>query len=299
VSTAAPAYTAGEEQVLAIEERQPAGLRQLVVDHPRILIGLLLLLVLVFVALLAPWISPHNPLAVNPDDARLSPGAGHVMGTDELGRDVLSRVMWGGRISLPVAFVAVGVGLTVGSLIGLTAGYRAGVTDLLLMRLIDAILAFPALILAIALVAALGPSLRNAMIAIGIVQIPVYARLTRAQVLQLKSLDFVTAARALGASPVRIIARHMLPNLLNPLIVQVSLSAAFAMLAEATLSFLGLSAPPPTPDWGFMINTGQSFLINGNWWMTVGPGAAICVAVFGFNWLGDALRDALDPRLRR
>lgn len=299
MSTAAPAYTAGEEQVVAIEERQPAGLRQLVFDHPRILIGLLLLLVLVFVALLAPWISPHNPLAVNPDDARLSPGAGHVMGTDELGRDVLSRVMWGGRISLPVAFVAVGVGLTVGSLIGLTAGYRAGVTDLLLMRLIDAILAFPALILAIALVAALGPSLRNAMIAIGIVQIPVYARLTRAQVLQLKSLDFVTAARALGASPVRIIARHMLPNLLNPLIVQVSLSAAFAMLAEATLSFLGLSAPPPTPDWGFMINTGQSFLINGDWWMTVGPGAAICVAVFGFNWLGDALRDALDPRLRR
>ena len=299
MSTAAPAYTAGEEQVLAIEERQPAGLRQLVFDHPRILIGLLLLLVLVFVALLAPWISPHNPLAVNPDDARLPPGPGHVMGTDELGRDVLSRVMWGGRISLPVAFVAVGVGLTVGGLIGLTAGYRAGVTDLLLMRLIDAILAFPALILAIALVAALGPSLRNAMIAIGIVQIPVYARLTRAQVLQLKSLDFVTAARALGASPVRIIARHMLPNLLNPLIVQVSLSAAFAMLAEATLSFLGLSAPPPTPDWGFMINTGQSFLINGNWWMTVGPGAAICVAVFGFNWLGDALRDALDPRLRR
>jgi len=236
---------------------------------------------------------------VNPDDARLPPGPGHVMGTDELGRDVLSRVMWGGRISLPVAFVAVGVGLTVGALIGLTAGYRAGVTDLLLMRLVDAILAFPALILAIALVAALGPSLRNAMIAIGIVQIPVYARLTRAQVFQLKALDFVTAARALGASPVWIIVRHMLPNLLNPLIVQVSLSAAFAMLAEATLSFLGLSAPPPTPDWGFMINTGQSFLINGNWWMTVGPGAAICVAVFGFNWLGDALRDALDPRLRR
>lgn len=299
MSTAAPAYTAGEEQGLTIEEQQPAGLRQLVFDHPRILIGLLLLLVLVVVALLAPWISPHNPLSVNPDDARLPPGAGHVMGTDELGRDVLSRVMWGGRISLPVAFVAVGVGLTVGGLMGLTAGYRAGVTDLLLMRLVDAILAFPALILAIALVAALGPSLRNAMIAIGIVQIPVYARLTRAQVLQLKSLDFVTAARALGASPVRIIVRHMLPNLLNPLIVQVSLSAAFAMLAEATLSFLGLSAPPPTPDWGFMINTGQSFLINGNWWMTVGPGAAICVAVFGFNWLGDALRDALDPRLRR
>jgi len=298
VSTAAPSYTASEEQVLSVEERAPRGWRDLVLDHPRILVGLVLLIVLTLVALLAPWIAPHNPIAVDADNARLPPGAGHLFGTDELGRDVLSRVMWGGRISLPVAFVAVGVGLTIGGLIGLAAGYRGRTTDLLLMRFVDAILAFPALILAIALVAALGPSLRNAMIAIGVVQIPVYARLTRAQVLQIKSLDFVTAARALGASPVRIIARHMLPNLLNPLIVQLSLSAAFAMLAEATLSFLGLSAPPPTPDWGFMINTGQSFLVNGDWWMTVGPGAAICLAVFGFNWLGDALRDALDPRLR-
>jgi peptide/nickel transport system permease protein len=298
VSTAAPAYAPPEEQALALEE-QPLGLRRLLLHHPRILVGVALLLLLVLVALLAPWISPHDPLAIDADNARLPPGAGHLLGTDELGRDVLSRVFWGGRISLPVAFVAVGVGLTVGGVTGLAAGYRGGLTDLLLMRLIDAILAFPALVLAIALVAALGPNLRNAMIAIGVVQIPVYARLARAQVLQLKSLDFVTAARALGASPVRIIGRHMLPNLLNPLIVQISLSAAFAMLAEATLSFLGLSAPPPTPDWGFMINTGQSFLVNGNWWLTVGPGAAICVAVFGFNWLGDALRDALDPRLHR
>lgn len=299
MSTAAPAFSAAEELAIPIEQGHPTGLRQLLVDHPRILIGLSLLLLLVVVALLSPWIAPRSPLAVNPDNARLPPGPGHLLGTDELGRDVLSRVMWGGRISLPVAFVAVGVGLTVGGLAGLAAAYRGGATDLLLMRLVDGILAFPALILAIALVAALGPSLKNAMIAIGIVQIPVYARLTRAQVLQLKSLDFVTAARALGASPIRIIARHLLPNLLNPLIVQISLSAASAMLAEATLSFLGLSAPPPTPDWGFMINTGQSFLVNGDWWMTVGPGAAICLAVFGFNWLGDALRDALDPRLRR
>jgi peptide/nickel transport system permease protein len=298
VSTAAPTFGTAEDRVLALEE-QPAGLRRLVLDNPRIMVGLLLLAILVVVAVLAPWISPHDPIAVEADSARLPPGAGHLLGTDELGRDVLSRVFWGGRISLPVAFVAVAVGLAVGGLTGVAAGYRGGITDLLLMRLVDAILAFPALILAIALVAALGPSLRNAMIAIGVVQIPVYARLTRAQVLQLKSLDFVTAARALGASPARIIGRHMLPNLLNPLIVQVSLSAAFAMLAEATLSFLGLSAPPPTPDWGFMISTGQSFLVNGDWWMTVGPGAAICVAVFGFNWLGDALRDALDPRVQR
>ena len=298
MSTAAPTFTGAEEQSLTVEERRPTGIRQLLLDHPRILVGVVLLGFLALVALLAPWIAPHNPIAVDADNARLPPGTGHLLGTDELGRDVFSRVLWGGRISLPVAFVAVGVGLTVGGLTGLAAGYRGGTADLLLMRLVDALLAFPALILAIALVAALGPSLRNAMIAIGIVQIPVYARLTRAQVLQIKSLDFVTAARALGASPARIIGRHMLPNLLNPLIVQVSLSAAFGMLAEATLSFLGLSAPPPTPDWGFMINTGQSFLVNGDWWMTVGPGAAICLAVFGFNWLGDSLRDALDPRLR-
>jgi peptide/nickel transport system permease protein len=300
VSTAAPpAYRALEDESVPVEESRPTSLRELLRDNPRIVVGVVLLLILVLVAILAPWIAPHDPIAVDADHARLPPGAGHLFGTDELGRDVFSRVMWGGRISLPVAFVAVGVGLIVGGLIGVVAGYRGRTTDLLLMRLVDGILAFPALILAIALVAALGPSLRNAMIAIGIVQIPVYARLTRAQVLQLKSLDFVTAARALGASPLRIVGRHMLPNLLNPLIVQVSLSAASAILAEATLAFLGLSVPPPTPDWGFMINTGRSFLINGDWWMTFGPGLAICIAVFGFNWLGDALRDALDPRVRR
>lgn len=299
MSTAAPAYTSVDELPVALEEQGPPRLRRLLLDHPRIIVGLLLLLLLAVTALVAPWVSPRDPLVVDPDNARLAPGVAHLFGTDELGRDMLSRVIWGGRISLPVGFVAVAVGLTVGGAIGLAAGYRGGAADLLLMRLIDGILAFPALILAIALVAALGPSLKNAMIAIGIVQVPVYARLTRAQVLQLKGLDFITASRALGASAARIIGRHMLPNLLNPLIVQVTLSAAAAMLAEATLSFLGLSAPPPTPDWGFMINTGQRYLINGDWWLTVGPGAAICIAVFGFNWLGDALRDALDPRLRR
>jgi peptide/nickel transport system permease protein len=299
VSTLAPVYPAAEEQPFPVEAQGRPSLRRLLLDHPRIVVGLVILLALALTALLAPWISPHDPLAVAAGDARLPPGAGHVLGTDELGRDLLSRVLWGGRVSLPVAFVAVAVGLGVGGLMGVVAAYRGGSTDLLLMRLVDAILAFPALILAIALVAALGPSLRNAMVAIGIVQVPLYARLTRSQVLQLKSLDFVTAARALGASPARIVGRHLLPNLLNPLIVQVSLSAAAAMLAEATLSFLGLSAPPPAADWGFMISTGQRFLVNGDWWMTAAPGAAICLSVFGFNLLGDALRDALDPRLRR
>jgi peptide/nickel transport system permease protein len=273
------------------------SLRALLRQHPRVLVAASLLLFLALVGLLAPWIAPQDPITTHPDDNLLPPGLGHLLGTDELGRDLLSRVIWGSRVSLPVAFVAVAVGLFVGGTIGLLAGYRGGFTDLLLMRLIDGILAFPALILAIALVAALGPSLRNAMIAIGIVQIPVYARLTRAQVLQLKTQDFVMAARAVGVRPRRIVLRHLLPNLANPLIVQVSLSAAFAILAEAVLAFLGLSIQPPTPDWGFMINTGARFLANDPW-LAIAPGLAICLAVFGFNWLGDALRDALDPRLR-
>ena len=290
-----------EREIIELEpiETAPSGLslQRVIVEHPRVIVAAGLLLLLALVALLAPWISPQDPITTHPDDALLGPGRGHLLGTDELGRDLLSRVIWGSRVSLPVAFVAVAVGLFVGGSMGLTAAYRGGLTDLLLMRVVDAILAFPALILAVAIVAALGPGLRNAMIAIGIVQLPVYARLMRAQILQLKSLDFVTAARALGASPLRLIARHFLPNILNPLIVQISLSAAFAMLQEAILSFLGLGAQPPTPDWGFMINTGARFLAN-DAWLALSPGLAICIAVFGFNWLGDSLRDALDPRLR-
>lgn len=277
---------------------QPTSIRRLLRTYPRVAVASALLLLLVLVALLAPWIALHDPIATDPSNALLGPSVAHPLGTDELGRDLFARVIWGSRVSLPIAFVAVGVGLLVGGTIGLIAAYRGGLTDLLLMRVIDAILAFPALILAVAIVAVLGPGLRNAMIAIGIVQLPVYARLLRAQVLSLKALDFVAAVRALGASPARLIAFHFLPNLLNPLIVQISLSAAAAMLAEATLSFLGLGAQPPTPDWGFMMNTGARFL-NNDPWLALGPGVAISVAVFAFNWLGDALRDALDPRLRQ
>jgi peptide/nickel transport system permease protein len=266
--------------------------------HPRVILAGSLVLLLFLVALLAPFISPHDPIAVNADNGYLPPlSPSHLLGTDELGRDLFSRVLWGARVSLPVAFVAVAVGLFAGGVIGLISGYFGGVFDLLLMRLIDALLAFPALILAIAIVAALGPDLRNAMIAIGIVAIPVYARLVRALVLQLRQMEFVAATRSLGATPMRIILRHLIPNLLNPIIVQVSLSAGFAILAEATLSFLGLGAQVPTPDWGQMINTGATFLANDPW-LAIVPGAAISVTVFSFNLLGDSLRDALDPRLR-
>ena len=273
-------------------------LLELARGHPRVILAGSLVLLLFLIALLAPFISPHDPIAVNADNAYLPPlSPSHLLGTDELGRDLFSRVLWGARVSLPVAFVAVAVGLVAGGVIGLISGYFGGVIDLLLMRLVDALLAFPALILAIAIVAALGPDLRNAMIAIGIVAIPVYARLVRALVLQLKQVEFIAATRSLGATPLRLIVRHMIPNLLNPIIVQVSLSAGFAILAEATLSFLGLGAQVPTPDWGQMINSGATFLANDPW-LAIVPGAAISVTVFSFNLLGDSLRDALDPRLR-
>jgi peptide/nickel transport system permease protein len=273
-------------------------LLELARTHPRVMVAAGFVAVLFLVALLAPFLSPHDPIAVNADDAYLRPlSPGHLLGTDELGRDLFSRMLWGARVSLPVAFVAVAVGLIVGGLIGLASGYAGGVVDLLLMRVVDALLAFPALILAIAIVAALGPGLRNAMIAIGIVAIPAYARLVRAVVLQLKQMEFITATRSLGATPMRLIVRHVIPNLLNPIIVQVSLSAGFAILAEATLSFLGLGAQVPTPDWGQMINSGATFLANDPW-LAIVPGAAISLTVYSFNLLGDSLRDALDPRLR-
>jgi peptide/nickel transport system permease protein len=292
--SAAPVLVATQTPI----DRARIHLLELGRTHPRVVLAGAFVAVLFLVALLAPVISPHDPIAVNADNAYLPPlSPGHLLGTDELGRDLFSRVLWGARVSLPVALVAAAVGLVGGGAIGLISGYFGGIVDLLLMRLIDALLAFPALILAIAIVAALGPNIRNAMIAIGIVAIPVYARLIRALVLQLKRMEFVIATRSVGATPLRIVFRHLIPNLLNPVIVQVSLSAGFAILAEATLSFLGLGAQVPTPDWGQMINSGATFLANDPW-LAIVPGTAISVTVLSFNLLGDSLRDALDPRLR-
>jgi peptide/nickel transport system permease protein len=278
--------------------RGPFALLELAQRNRGVLVGLVFVGALFLIALVSPVISPHDPIATEPDNAYLPPlSPGHVLGTDELGRDQISRVLWGARVSLPVALVAVAVGLVGGGVLGMVSGYAGGLTDLLVMRVVDALLAFPALILAIALVAALGPNLRNAMIAIGIVAIPVYARLVRAVVLQLKEMEFVMATRSLGASPIRLIVRHLIPNLMNPILVQISLSAGFAILAEAVLSFLGLGAQPPTPDWGQMITTGRTFLPNDPW-LAIVPGIAISITVYSFNLLGDSLRDALDPRLR-
>ncbi len=267
--------------------------------NPRILVGGSLVTFLVAMAVFAPWIAPYDPTLVDPQIALEPPGGAHLFGTDDLGRDVLSRVIWGARISLSVGVIAVGIGFTIGVGLGLAAGYLGGAFDLIAMRAIDALLAFPALILAISITAALGPQIQNAMIAIGVVAIPLYTRLTRGQVLSVRERDYVTAARTVGARPLRIVLRHIFPNVTNALVVQATLSIAFAILAEASLSFLGLGAQPPTPTWGGDVNYSQRWLSNLMWWMSVGPGLAIFLAVFAFNFLGDALRDALDPRLRR
>jgi peptide/nickel transport system permease protein/oligopeptide transport system permease protein len=267
--------------------------------NPRMIVGGIIVLGWLFIAAFAPFIAPYDPIKVNVSDSLIPPGAAHWLGTDDLGRDVLSRVMWGARVSLSVGVISVSIGLLVGTSLGLAAGYLGGKFDLFIMRGIDALLAFPALILAIAITSALGPQIQNAMIAIGIVAIPAYARLTRGQVLAVRSRDFIVAARTIGCSPLRIVARHIFPNIMNTLIVQATLSTAFAILAEAALSFLGLGPQPPYPSWGQDINYSQRYLPNLKWWMSVGPGLAIFTAVFGFNYLGDALRDALDPRLRR
>ena len=255
-------------------------------------------LALVIVALFAPAIAPYNPVETHPALAYQPPGAEHLLGTDNLGRDVISRIIWGSRVSLEVGVISVSIGLIVGGALGLLAGYRGGWTDSLVMRFIDALLAFPAILLAIAITSALGAQLQNAMIAIGVVNIPIFARLARGQALQIRATEYVQAARVAGGRGWRIVFRHVLPNIANPLIVQATLTIALAILAEATLSFLGLGTQPPTPSWGFDLNVARGYLVNNFWWMAIGPGTAILLTVMCFNFLGDAVRDALDPRLR-
>src|SRR6266568_2810328 len=251
----------------------------------------------VLLALLAGAIAPYDPLATSWSAVRKAPSAAHYFGTDEIGRDVLARVIWGARASLLAGVISVSISLAIGVPIGLAAGYIGGWLDMLISRLTDAMLACPFLILAIALAAFLGPSLANAMIAIGIAATPIFIRLTRAQVLSIKVEDYIEAARAVGNSHLRIALRHVFPNIVAPLIVQATLAIAAAVIAEASLSFLGLGQQPPAPSWGSMLNSAQRFLVNAPW-MAVWPGLAIFLAVLGFNLVGDGLRDALDPRSR-
>ncbi|MBO0740949.1 MAG: ABC transporter permease [Hyphomicrobiaceae bacterium] len=260
-------------------------------------LGLIIIVMLVAVALLAPLIAPYDPAHQSWTAIRKPPSAQHWFGTDESGRDLFSRVIYGARASLLAGVVSISIALTLGVPVGLLAGYGGRWIDALIGRITDAMLAVPFLILAIALAAFLGPSLNNAMIAIGVTATPIFVRLTRGQVMAVKVEDYVEAARAVGNPPVRIAARHILPNILPALIVQATISIATAIIAEASLSFLGLGQQPPAPSWGSMLNTAQRFLTNAPW-MAVWPGLAIFLAVLSFNILGDGLRDALDPKER-
>ena len=261
------------------------------------MLGLAIMVLLIAAALFAPLIAPFDPAQQSWTAVRKAPSALHWLGTDESGRDVFSRVVWGARASLMAGVVSITIALLFGVPIGLYAGYRGGWPDAIISRITDAMLACPFLILAIALAAFLGPSLTNAMIAIGVTVTPIFVRLTRGQVLAVKVEDYVEAARAVGNSGVRVAVRHILPNIAPALLVQATLSIAAAIIAEASLSFLGLGQQPPAPSWGSMLNTAQRFLTNAPW-MAIWPGLAIFLAVLSFNLLGDGLRDALDPKER-
>jgi len=261
------------------------------------MVGLGVVVFFILLAIFAPQVAPFDPLATSWSAVRKAPSAAHWFGTDEIGRDVLSRVIWGSRASLLAGMVSVSIALVLGVPIGLTAGYVGGWLDALISRMTDAMLACPFLILAIALAAFLGPSLTNAMIAIGISATPIFIRLTRAQTLHVKVEDYVEAARAVGNSQLRIALRHVLPNVVPPLIVQATLAVAAAVIAEAALSFLGLGQQPPAPSWGSMLNTAKNYIDNAPW-MAVWPGLSIFLLVLSFNLLGDGLRDAFDPKSR-
>ncbi len=265
--------------------------------------GLIIITIFVLCALFAPLMAPHDPVENALYDQLIPPvweeggSSRNLLGTDDLGRDILSRLIYGARVSLMVGLVSVGIAVLLGTIFGAIAGYFGGWLDNVIMRVMDIILAFPGILLAIVIVAYLGPGLRNAMIAIGVISIPRFARIVRASVIEEHEKDYVLAARAVGAGNRRIIFNAILPNCLAPIIVQASLGFGSAILDAAGLSFLGLGAQPPIPEWGAMIAMGRSMILRA-WWVMTFPGIAILFGVLGFNLLGDGLRDALDPRLR-
>lgn len=255
----------------------------------------LFLIVLSLGALFAPYVAPYNPLETHLEERLLGPSWHHPFGTDDLGRDIFSRILYGGRVSLSVAAVAVSIAMTVGTFLGVTAAYAGGSLDAIIMRFTDIILAFPGVLLAIGIMAVLGPSTLNVMLAVGIIYIPIFARTVRSRVLMIRDLDFVKAAKAAGMGGGAIVWRHIVPNTLDIVIVQASLAAAFAILAEAALSFLGLGTQPPYPTWGSMLFFARSYMLEAPWW-AIFPGMAIFSTVLSLNILGDGLRDALDPK---
>jgi len=265
--------------------------------NPVGLVGLTLVLLFILLAIAAPLISPFDPIA-QPAKRLLPPAAPYLFGTDEFGRDLLSRIIFGSRISLQVGIISVSIALLVGGTVGLVSGYYLGLVDSLVQRLVDIMFAFPSIILIIAIAGVLGPSITTAMLAIGIVYAPIFARIARGPTLAVMQQQYVEGARAIGASQWRIMLRYVLPNIAAPIIIQATLSFSTAILSEATLSFLGLGTQPPDPSWGTMLSSGRKYMELAPW-VAIFPGIAIALAVLGLNMLGDALRDALDPRLRK
>lgn len=261
------------------------------------LFGFIVLLVYALMAVAAPILAPYDPLQMNPDKMLQTPSSDHILGTDQFGRDILSRVIYGSRISFKVGFISVGISLIAGVIMGVLAGYYGKWVDNLLSRIMDIMFAFPHILLALVIMAILGTSLTNVMIAIGIVYTPIFARIARGAVLSIKNSLYIEAARSIGVDDLTIMLRHILPNILAPIIVQTTLSFGFAIRAEAALSFLGLGVEPDVPSWGIMLNEGKDWLETA-WWVSVFPGLAATLAILSFNVLGDGLRDALDPKLK-
>jgi len=303
IAVSSPVQVELEERkaIFKFEERAPTSLwrdaMRRLLRNKLAVAGMIILGVFLICAFFAPLVSPYDPTAQELTLRRQPPSPTHVFGLDDLGRDILSRIIYGSRLSLRVGVLSVIFAIVIGTLLGAVSGYWGGWADNMIMRLMDIMLAFPALLLAIAIVAILGPGLLNMLIAIGIVSIPNYARLVRAQVLSVKEQDYVLAARAIGVTPIRMLFRSILPNCITPIIVQGTLGIATAILDAAGLSFLGLGAQPPTPEWGAMLGEGRFSLFTAPH-IIVFPGIAIMLTVLGFNLLGDGLRDALDPRLR-
>lgn len=293
-SPRAPAPSGTSEQEL-LPSQTLALLRRLARNKATV-VGAVIILLLVFTATFAPVIAPHDPIEQNVPMRFSQPSSEYLLGTDELGRDILSRIIWGSRLSLLSSITAVSISLTVGVSIGLVSGFYPRI-DHILMRFIDVLIAFPGILLAIAIVSALGPGLLNAMIAVGVQSIPTFARVTRAQVLSIRQMEYITAARATGSGDGRILWRHVLPNAAAPIIIYSTLNLATAILSASILSFLGLGASPPTPDWGSMVSTSRQFFLNYPH-VALYPTLAIFIAVLAFNFVGDGLRDALDPRLK-
>jgi peptide/nickel transport system permease protein len=287
--------TPGIDSRLSLEEDQPAAPARLAsrLARPTLIAGLLMILTAVLVAILAPFIARYSPTTLTPN-LLSPPSATNFFGTDELGRDLFSRVVFAARSSLSVAFGAVALAAVVGGLLGTVSGYFGRWVDTIIMRVLDILFAFPAILFAVALVAALGPSIRNLILTIAILYAPRFARVARGPTLAVKERDFVTSARALGAGNVQIIRAHILPNILSPLIVETSLSLTIALLTEAALSFLGLGIQPPDPSWGGMISAGRPYLLQAPWYVLF-PGLAIMYCVLAFNLLGDGMNDALNP----